>query len=456
MTIQTKTAILFAAITASVILLLSAFIYYFTTRVAFTDFYKRLEIRAYIAARVRFEQDETSVTAYSDIRREHLEILPGEKEYFVLVDSSVDKISTKAGVDLPETFFRSAVRQGAAYYTRQGFYYTGIYYPDNEGNFIVIIAATNESLANAMENLRNSLIIAFVAGTLVVFATAFVFSKYTFQPVRNIIRRVKNINAENLSLRLPEQKGKDEISELAYTFNEMLDRLQTSFETQNNFVSNASHEFRTPITTILGEADLVMSGHRSPEEVRKSVSTILSQALKMQHISNSLLNLAQTGFDGKKQDWTLLRIDELLWEVKTGVEEITSDNTVELHFENLPDSPEELIVFGSLQLLKLAFSNIILNGCKYSNNQPVIVQLRIVEDYIHVTVTDQGIGIPSSELPHVFEPFFRASNSQRFQGYGIGLPLSLNIIRLHHGMIQINSGEDRGTSVLVALPINPQ
>ncbi len=436
-------------------MLLSVFTYFFTSRFATIDFYKRLEIRAYIAARVMLEKDETSIDAYSEIRREHLEVLPGEREYFFRVDT-LQQQGYKAAIlpALPANFFRSVAETGSSYFRKKNYYYTGIFYEDNEGDFIVVLSAGNEELTDTLQNLRNFLLVGFIVAIVIVYATGVLFSRYTFKPVRTIIKRVKNINAENLSMRLPEKKGQDEIWELGYTFNEMLDRLQTSFETQNNFVSNASHEFRTPITSIIGEAELSLSVNRTKEELQQSVLNILAQAEKLQHISNSLLNLAQTGFDGKRQEWKRIRIDELMCEVKHSVEEIVNSNTVQLLLHDLPESSEDLIVSGNEQLLKLALSNIVLNGCKYSGNRPVKVTIKVIEDYIHILTEDEGIGIPKNELEHVFEPFFRASNSQRFQGYGIGLPLSLNIIRLHHGMIKVDSAEGNGTQVLVLLPVD--
>ena len=454
MKIQTQTAILFTTITATVILLLSIFIYFFTSRFTTFDYYKRLEIRAYIAARVRLEQDETSVDAYSEIRREHLEVLPGEREYFIRVDTLSANNFHQAELPLPESFFRNVISNGESYFNRNNYYYTGIFYKDNEGDFIVVLSAGNEALSNTMKNLRVLLLVGFLGGIIIVYTTSIFFSRYAFQPVRTIIKRVKSINAENLSLRLPAKAGKDEIEELSYTFNEMLDRLQTSFETQNNFVSNASHEFRTPITAILGEAELALSANRTKDELQQAMQVVLKEAEKLQHISNSLLSLAQTGFDGKRQEWKKIRIDELIWEVKRSVEEIVTANTIQLHLDEMPEKAEDLIVSGNEQLLKLALSNILLNGCKYSNNKPVAVTLKVVDEYVHIVTEDNGIGIPQNELEHVFEPFFRASNSQKFQGYGIGLPLSLNIIRLHHGMIKVESSEGSGTRVLVMLPVN--
>jgi signal transduction histidine kinase len=390
MKIQTQTAILFTSITASIILLLSGFVYYFTSRFATTDFHKRLEIRAYIAARVMLEKDETSIDAYSVIRNEHLEVLAGEQEYFIRLDTVANKTLKAGTVDLPFSFKRDVVDNGTANFSKDGVYFTGIFYRDNEGDFIVILSARNDTLSNTMSNLRDLLLLGFIAGVIITYTTALFFSRYTFKPVRTIIRNVKSINAENLAMRLPEKTGKDEVSELSYTFNEMLDRLQTSFETQNNFVSNASHEFRTPLAAIIGEADLANSRQRSEADLRQSISRIMLQAEKMKHISDSLLSLAQTGFDGKRQEMHNIRIDELMWSVKQRVQEIVSNCDIRLDLQQLPESAEDLVIVGNEKLLLLAFSNIVMNACKYSGNSPVTISLRKVDDHIHITTEDRG------------------------------------------------------------------
>ncbi|WP_315813987.1 histidine kinase dimerization/phospho-acceptor domain-containing protein [Paraflavitalea speifideaquila] len=151
---------------------------------------------------------------------------------------------------------------------------------------------------------------------IAIFTVGTFLSRSIFAPVREITRRVEDISAHNLHLRLQEGIGKDEITALAQTFNNMLDRLETSFETQNNFVSNASHELRTPLTTIIGEAEIALSKARSEQEYQQSLQVILREAARLQHLTASLLKLAQAGFDGRKQEWGILRMDESLMNVK--------------------------------------------------------------------------------------------------------------------------------------------
>ena len=127
MKIQTQTALLFTTITATAMFLLSLFTYIFTTRFATVDFYKRLEIRAYIAARVMLEEDETSIDAYSEIRREHLEVLTGEKEYFIKVDTLTEKTLRSGVGNFPGQFLRNVISQKKDYFSHDGIYYTGIF-----------------------------------------------------------------------------------------------------------------------------------------------------------------------------------------------------------------------------------------------------------------------------------------------------------------------------------------
>lgn len=265
--------------------------------------------------------------------------------------------------------------------------------------------------------------------------------------------QVKSISSRNLHLRLNVEESGDEINDLAGTFNNMLDRLETAFETQNNFVSNASHELSTPLTAIIGEAELALNKERTQEKYIYSLQNILHEAGRLEHITKSLLHLAQTGFDGKKQEWGQIRSDELLFTVKNTIDKLHPGNKVEIDYSLFPEEEEKLVIPGNEQLLELALSNIVMNAVKYSNNEPVSIALAATEKKNIIIVKDQGIGIPPEDLPYIFSPFFRASNTGRFKGYGIGLPLAMNIIRMHKGDIIVNSRVNQGTEIRVELPL---
>jgi signal transduction histidine kinase len=450
--IQTQTALLFTVLTALLILFISFTTFYFISRFASNDFLKRLELRVRVAAKLRFEQNKLSTVTYQELRQQYLEVLPKEKEYLLTWDSVANTIEPKVS-NLPKSFYYKIIEaEGKTIYIEKDkVHYAGILYHDDGKTYIVIKSAVNEYANRLLGTLLKAKIATFIVGVVLVFTVGIFFSRKTFQPLRQLISKVQDISAHNLHLRLKLKKGKDEMTELAHTFNTMLDRLQTAFETQNNFVSNASHELRTPLTTIMGEADIALKKARTNEEYRQSLQIILNEAGKLDHLTSSLLALAQSGFDGKKQRRTIVRMDELVCEVKEAIDELHPDNHVQLHFGELPPNEQQLSVEGNYHLLKLAITNIVVNACKYSNERAVQLSLYVVKDKINIRVVDEGIGIPAAELKYVFDPFYRASNTERFEGHGVGLPLARNIIRLHNGELQIKSEENKGTAVEIVL-----
>lgn len=453
MKIQTQTALLFTVLTGLLILFISFTTYYFISRFASNDFLKRLELRVRVAAKLRFEQNKLSTVTYQELRQQYLEVLPKEQEYLLTWDSATSTIEPKLS-NLPQSFYYNIIEaEGKTIYIEKDkVHYAGILYHDDGKTYIVIKSAVNEYANRLLGTLLQAKIATFIVGVVLVFTVGIFFSRKTFQPLRQLISKVQDISAHNLHLRLELKKGKDEMTELANTFNTMLDRLQTAFETQNNFVSNASHELRTPLTTIMGEADIALKKARTNEEYRQSLQIILNEAGKLNHLTSSLLALAQSGFDGKKQRRTVVRMDELVYEVKHAIDELHPENHVQLHFGELPSSEQKLSVEGNYHLLKLAITNIVVNACKYSSDRPVQLSLYVLKDKITVRVVDEGIGIPASELKYVFDPFYRASNTERFEGHGVGLPLARNIIRLHNGELVIKSEENKGTAVEILLP----
>ena len=162
--------------------------------------------------------------------------------------------------------------------------------------------------------------------------------------------------------------------------------------------------------------------------------------------------IAQTGFDGKIQKMDKVRIDQLLWDVIETLRRIDSRNNIYLDISMLPDNPKKLKVQGNEQLLHLAVANIIQNGCKYSNFQQVKVSLGATDSDVYIIVKDSGIGIPGQEMNKIYDPFFRASNTKNYEGYGIGLPLARNIVRIHRGELIVSSHENQGTTVQLRFP----
>lgn len=382
------------------------------------------------------------------MRNQYLERLPSEKEFIVEAGKAPEKVDR----ELPASFYNRIKAGYMARYRVENHFYAGKYFKNAESGYIVIVSANDPFGFRELKDLQRILIIGFFLSVILSFVVGWKFSNYMLMPLRNIIKSVKKIKAENLHLRLDVKKGNDEMSQLAQTFNNMLNRLETAFETQNNFISNASHELRTPLTIISGEVELAMKTIEDKAKQEKALSKIKDEAERLEHILTSLLGLAQSGFNGKNQPWEEVRMDELLWEIKTSVNQVHPNSKIEIDFSKLPEDDALLSLKVNKNLIKLAISNIVSNACKYSNENLVSISIESNANMLSIAVTDRGIGIPQTDIQHIFEPFYRASNTNDFKGYGVGLPLSLNIIRLHRGSIAIKSQEGVGTEIKVLLP----
>ncbi|OJV12850.1 MAG: two-component sensor histidine kinase [Dyadobacter sp. 50-39] len=449
MKIQSKIALIFTALCAGIILALSIFVYFFASESIATSFFHRLEVRSDIVGHAALQENKSLTSIYYDIKERHLGSLPYEK-HRILPDPPDD--ATRKRLALPSSFYEAAQRDVPARFFNHDTSYVVLRIARDNKKIMVVSSALDTFGMQEMNNLKNLLLIGFFIAMVFVFTLGKLFSNEIFRPIRRIIRNVKGINAHNLHQRLVVDPTDDDVEALSRTFNDMLDRLEVTFEMQNNFVSNASHEFRTPLTVVSGEAELGMSMQGLPEPARESFLNIYREVEKLEHLTNSMLSLAQTGFDGKKEQWEEVRIDELILSVKEAADRIIPENQVAIDFDSLPDDERKLTVNGNLALLKAAFSNIVLNSCKYSDNKPVSIKISADSKYVIVAITDQGIGIPDREIGQIFVPFFRASNTTRYKGYGIGLPLTHNIIRMHQGKADVQSRVGEGTRFITYLP----
>lgn len=450
MQIAKKITLLFAILSAVIIALLSGFVWYFANDFAFEDFYKRLEARVNISAQIKLYEDVNN-PAYAKMRNRYLERLPSEKAYiFEAANPKFNNLDR----ELPKSFYTRIQTCNVARYRVENHFYAGKLFKIKNKDFLVIVSANDPVGFRELRDLQRILIIGFFLSIFLSFVVGWRFSNYMLMPLRQIIKSVKKMKAENLHMRLEVKKGSDEMSQLAETFNNMLNRLETAFETQNNFISNASHELRTPLTIISGEVELALNANSNPEKQAYALTKIKDEAERLEHILTSLLGLAQSGFNGKNQPWEEVRMDELLWEIKASVNQVHQESKIEIDFSKLPDNEELLNLRINKNLIKLALTNIVSNACKYSNDKLVNIALEATHNSLSIAVTDKGIGIPQTDIQHIFEPFYRASNTNNYKGYGVGLPLSLNIIRLHRGSIAIKSQEGIGTEIKVILPLS--
>jgi signal transduction histidine kinase len=246
--------------------------------------------------------------------------------------------------------------------------------------------------------------------------------------------------------------SKDELAELTNTFNEMLNRLENSFDAQKNFVSNISHELRTPLAAIITELELSINKERTIEEYKTAILNALKDAKKLVRISNSLLDVAKASYDPSEIVFKSVRIDEILMDALQQVQKANPEYKIDIHFENDFENDNQISVNGNEYLLKVAFVNLMENGCKFSSDHQCILSVLFNDENIMLKFTDKGIGIPEDDIQNIFTPFYRGKNKQFAEGTGIGLYLTQRIIQLHKGSISVQSIQGKGTTFTIELP----
>jgi signal transduction histidine kinase len=411
-------------------------------------FLKRLDDRAKIVASIHFQKDPEKIKYYKNLQKNGLEELIEEEEYVLKINSQ-NSFDYNTNLNLPNTFYTNILNTGKDSYERDNKYYLGQIFQENNQKYIVIVGARDRKGRDTAVYIVKIMLFGGIGFVILAFLLGRFLAKRVINPVARITKEVKRISASNLHNRLPEVKNSDEISDLTNTFNNMLDRLETSFEIQANFINNASHELKTPITTIIAEAEIMLLKERQVEEYVGSLENIYSQASRLGNLTESLLKLTQTGYDGQKQVSDIARMDELLLDVKSDLDKIYPDNRVSIRLNFAPEDSNLLLLPCNKPLLELAINNIITNGVKYSDNNEVFVSLSANKEMIKISINDIGIGIPPEDIPHLYEPFFRGKIAAKYIGYGLGLPLASKIIRMHDGELQVQSEQNKGTIVTI-------
>ena len=300
-----------------------------------------------------------------------------------------------------------------------------------------------------------SLLIQAMALAFVVFAVGvWVLSGRVLLPVKRVTQAAKQVSGRDLSARVPLPKTKDEMGQLAVSINGMLARLQESFETQRRFTADASHELRTPVTAIVGHANYLLRRTRPTEEQVDSLTVVRREGERMAKLVNDLLELARAdaGLSIIRDPMNLVEVVE---GVKMELEPVAASSGAKIAVS----VSEPLIeVDGDAARLKQVVLNLVQNAINAGSKQ-VTVTLQNEKKDVRLEVLDDGPGIPSEALPHLFDRFFRVdgARSTRGNGSGLGLAIVRWIVQQHDGSVDVESRVGEGTVFTVLLPrLNPK
>ena len=339
----------------------------------------------------------------------------------------------------------SEFHNGSVYHAQRTIEYGGVTY---RIHFFRTITTEKDFFYSLQRLLFYTVAICFV---LALIAGHFISTRI-LNPIRAITRTAGSIEVERLGQRLTIPRARDELSELARTFNRMLERLQEGFVQQQRFVSDASHELRTPLTVILGYSDMLSRWGREDKEIlEEGITAVRSEAENMQQLIEKLLFLARADQKRQAVHKESVLLTEILADTMEKMQMVTSSHEVTLA------KNDEAVVNADPVLLRQLFRIFLENSRKYTPPGGHIRVASALSDdgkAVTVTLSDDGIGIAKEHQAHIFDRFYRVDSSRTKEtgGSGLGLSIARWIADQHNIHIALTSAEGEGTTITLTIP----
>ena len=289
----------------------------------------------------------------------------------------------------------------------------------------------------------------FLTGSIVFLVIADIIVK----PLTRLTNAIKELSNGNYNVRV-DNVGQDEISKLNQGFNQMARQLAKQDETRQKFISDISHEFQTPLTSIQGFANILKEEDLPKEQRVKYANIILYNSKRLSSLAKNMLQLTFLDREEIELELTNYSLVEQMNRVISTQENQAMEKNIEIVFE-MPK--KEIFIEGDEQRLEQVWTNIISNAIKYTNEGGLItITMKKNSKDIEVSIEDTGIGMSKEVVSHIFERFYREDKARNVEGNGLGLAIVKSIVDLHHGKIDILSQVDVGTNFIVRLPIEKQ
>jgi signal transduction histidine kinase len=315
-----------------------------------------------------------------------------------------------------------------------------------DGRMTIIAAASLDDIDESVETLLASLLVAVPVVVVLLGALVWWLVGRTLRPVDAIRSEVASITGTDLHRRVPEPGTGDEIDRLAHTMNGMLDRVERASHRQQQFVADASHELRSPLTRIRSELEVDLA-HPASADLAATHRSVLEEALGLQHLVDDLLLLARTDADAPLARADVVDLDDV---ARMAVRAVPSADGISVDTSALGTAQ----VHGDASQLGRAVTNVVENAIRHAN-AAVHLGLEVRGDDAVLTVTDDGPGVPEEDRERVFERFTRLDDARTRStgGTGLGLAIAKEIVERHGGSIGMNGSVETGATVVIELPI---
>lgn len=318
-------------------------------------------------------------------------------------------------------------------------------------DYTVVAAEPLHNLVEQLESIRQIFYLGFPLSLLVAGLGGFLLAKKSLAPVVAMSNQAKQISARNLHERLNVGNKRDELGHLARVFNDLLSRLDSSFEGMREFMADASHELRTPLSIIRGEADVALSQDRDASEYREALATIQDEAKRLSRIVDDMMALARADAGERPLHIQEFYLNDLVEECGKAARVLALHEGVSLTV----DPTADISYRGDEELLRRMLLNLLDNATKYTpSGGSISVTLECESANVKIMVSDTGIGIPAESASHIFERFYRVdkARSRADGGSGLGLAIAKWVAEAHKGSIDLTSSPGHGSKFTVSLP----
>lgn len=384
-----KIPLIYSGITIGLVIVVGVVFNLFFQRYSHSLYYKYLQKKAQIIAIEKFNRDELDSLRYRDIVNERRNTVATTNEVIINVNDW-KKAKEELLQFMTEDNIQELQEENDVDFRKGNEVGAAILFNDDSGKYAVVVMSRNPYGEEVGRVFRWSLLTIVVVAIIVLY----------------LISRLYAIR--------------------------IVDRISNDYETERMFVNNASHEINNPLTAIQGECEIALMKERTGEEYRSSLEKIANETERVIRIMSNLLQFSHTS----KEEIDPETLDDI--DMAAFMQQFETANC-KVHVN------KNFHILSRADILAIAFRNIVCNAAKYSKGSTVTITV----DKRKVTIEDHGIGIPAEDLPHIFDPFFRAKNSSTVQGQGVGLPLSKAIIDKFGAEIEVKSTEGKGTAFIV-------
>lgn len=433
---------LYSVVIFSIIILIVSTIIYFSF---YTEMEKKeiksLQNKTLLASIYYLEKDELPVLEHNNIKSQLEKTI--SRKNILIVDHNNKKYNGNMSTnnDISTSFIENIRANKSDFFTSKDFFYNGIFYHDNEGDFVVITRESKQEFNEQMQSLLQILISVSLVGLIFIYLFSNFLGVIAYEPITKIIEQIKERDAKNFTEPLKLNKSYAEIEDLIKTYNHFIDRMAQTFNVQKNFIDYVSHELRTPITALLGTLEVTNHKKRTLEDYENVIVQLKQYTNDLQETLDQMMLLSG---DKTSFEFSQIRIDEVVWQV---IENAILYHEARINVDLQVENNQLLTIQGNEKLLEVALNNLVSNAIKYSNNQPILVQFLEINHRLQIHISDLGIGILETDIKQIKQNFFRGKNTQDFQGKGIGLSMANIIFTLHQIDIEIVPNKPKGTIV---------